>query len=122
LLNAVLHSVTDLIILPLLLLLLLLPFSPISQSLSAPAPRYALPGRSVAAVTRHIVAEQWAFCLGILLSYLGQFLVLPAILGFVHWQAVGSWYPLLLQVGALSFLSFTRLLSATSGCFARGFS
>jgi hypothetical protein len=44
--------------------------------------------------------DSWCFCLGILLSYLGQFLVLPAILGFVQWDVVGSWYPLLLQVGA----------------------
>ncbi|WIA13866.1 hypothetical protein OEZ85_002438 [Tetradesmus obliquus] len=70
----------------------------VNMSLAAPEPKYALPGRSVAAVTASILRDSWAFCLGILLSYLGQFLVLPAILGFVAWPAVGSWYPLLLQV------------------------
>uniref|UniRef100_A0A383W6Q7 Uncharacterized protein n=1 Tax=Tetradesmus obliquus TaxID=3088 RepID=A0A383W6Q7_TETOB len=70
----------------------------VNMSLAAPEPKYALPGRSVAAVTAAILRDSWAFCLGILLSYLGQFLVLPAILGFVAWPAVGSWYPLLLQV------------------------
>jgi hypothetical protein len=74
----------------------LLPLFLFEQSLATPAPKYALPGRSVAAVTRAILGDSWAFCLGILLSYLGQFLVLPAILGFVQWEAVGSWYPLLL--------------------------
>jgi hypothetical protein len=79
--------------------MLLLLLSP--QSITSPDPKYALPGRSLAAVTGSIMRDSWCFCLGILLSYLGQFLLLPAILGFVQWEVVGSWYPLLLQVGTI---------------------
>ncbi|WIA17065.1 hypothetical protein OEZ85_013966 [Tetradesmus obliquus] len=42
--------------------------------------------------------EHWPYALGVVLSYLVAFLLFPAVLGYVEWSAVGSWYPLLLQL------------------------